>query len=265
MSSDAPDYSGANQAALNNSELSKESLAFYKEEMARTQGTRDEATATANEASKIQLEGLKTGTAQAQDAYAYQTSTYRPVEQKLVTMAQQFDTPERRDSEAAQAVADVTSAASQNRIATMRELARRNGSISGGRALALADTQDIGAAKAAGSAANTARRSVEQQGWARMSDVANLGRGIASGQATTQSVANQSGAGAVQAAGSTISGSMSGAQMLAPGYQQATSANTQAGQLYGQIASGQAQTEASNQQAAGTAVGTVAMAAAMYF
>lgn len=263
--SDAPDNSGANAAALANAELSKESLEFFKQEMARTQGTRDEATQIANDTARLQLNAAKTGIDQAQEAYQYQTGTFRPVEQQLVSMAQNFDTPERRDAEASQAVADVNMAASAGRTATMRELARRNGSISGGRALALMDSQDIGAAKAAGSAANTARRSVEQQGWARMADVANLGRNIASGQATTQSVANQSGASAVQAAGAMINGSMSGAQMMAPGFQQAINANSSAGSLYGNIAGQEAANNASKNQAIGSAVGTAAMAAAMFF
>lgn len=262
---DAPDNTGANAAAVENARLSKESLDFYKAEMARTQDTRDEATRIANETANLQLGAAKTGIAQAQEAYDYQQSTFRPVEQQLVSMAQNFDTPERREAEAAQAVADVNMSASANRTATMRELARRNGSLSGGRALALADSQDIGAAKAAGTAANTARRSIEQQGWARMSDVANLGRNISSNQATTQSVANQSGSSAVQAAGATINGSMSGAQMMAPGFQQAISANNAAGSLYSNIAGQEAQVAASNNQATGAAVGTAVMAGAIIF
>lgn len=255
LTADSPDYSGVNQAAVDNAKVAKEALDFNKAEMARTQDMRDTAMRTSNEVAGAQLENLKTGTQQAADAYGYQTGTFRPVEKQLVTMAQQFDTPERREAEAAQAGADAQMAGSQNRTATMRELARRNGSISGGRALALQDTQDIRGALAQATAQNTARRSIEQQGWARMSDVANLGRNIASGQATTQGVANQSGVGAVQAATATTNQALSGMGAMNQGYQTAITGNQSAGNLYGQVASGQAAEQAATMQAVGSMAG----------
>lgn len=88
------------------------------------------------------------------------------------------------------------------RGATMRAMERSGVNPASGKAMALQGSMDIGAAKAKAKAgaANAAMKAVEQQGYARRMDAANLGRNIASAQGTNASIASQLGAGAVGSA-----------------------------------------------------------------
>ena len=200
FNSDPPDTSGMNEQARRSAELADRSFEWFTQEYERTRGQRDASTALSDQVAHAQLDNLNLNSDLSRDLADYQRTTFRPVEQRLASEAMSFDTPERREQAAGQAAADVNAAAGANRTATMRAVMRRGGSVSGARMASMADQNDIGMARASASAQNTARSNIQTQGWARMSDVANLGRNIASNQATSANVATQAGSGAVQAA-----------------------------------------------------------------
>ena len=118
------DNSGANAAALMQAQLSREQLDWAKQIYGETADERAAATAVADQVSRSQLEAQNLQNKVAQAGYEDYTSTYRPLEQKLVADAQAYDTPERRAAEAAAASADVETSIAAQRGATMRAMER---------------------------------------------------------------------------------------------------------------------------------------------
>jgi hypothetical protein len=236
MCSDAPDNYGLNQAALDNAKLSKEALEFYKEVYADTQPQRDETQARANAVSDAQLASMKQQDAITKDYWDYQKDTYRPLEQGLVADSQTYDTAERREQEAGQAVADVNTQLGNARDALAARQASRGVMSASANSEALDRSMAVSGAAAAASAANQARKGVELQGYARKMDAANLGRNLASNQATSAGVALQQGNSAVGNSNAANAASQSGVGVMQQGFNTAIQGNQSAGNLYGQAA-----------------------------
>ncbi|GEQ76473.1 hypothetical protein CTTA_3478 [Comamonas testosteroni] len=257
------DNSGANAAALMQAQLSKEQLDWAKQIYGETADERAAATAVADQVSRSQLEAQNLQNKVAQAGYEDYTSTYRPLEQKLVADAQAYDTPERRAAEAASASADVETSIAAQRGATMRAMERSGVNPASGKVMAMAGALDIGAAKAKAGAANTAMKTVEQQGYARRMDAANLGRNIASAQGTSASIASQIGAGAVGSANAGLGAATSGQGILNSGYAGAQAGLAGAANTYNQIASNEIRASQSNDAiwgAFGSAAGKIGAA-----
>ncbi|UUC95605.1 hypothetical protein [Comamonas sp. C11] len=229
------DTSGQNAAALMQAQLSKEQLEWAKQIYGETADERATATAIADQVSRSQLEAQNLQNKVAQAGYEDYTSTYRPLEQKLVADAQAYDTPERRAAEAAAASADVETSIAAQRGATMRAMERSGVNPASGKVMAMAGALDIGAAKAKAGAANAAMKTVEQQGYARRMDAANLGRNIASAQGTSASIASQLGSNAVGSAGAGLSAATSGQGVLNSGFAGAQAGLAGAANTYSQI------------------------------
>lgn len=239
-SSDAPDTSKQQEAALQMSQLSKEELEWAKQIYAETAPDRANATARANEVSNAQLTALNKQTDLTDDYAAYQKNTFRPLEEGIVADAQAYDTPARREAEAAKATAGVEMSLANQRAASNRELERSGVMPGSGKQLALSGAMDLGSAKLKAGAASQARSLVETVGAARRSDAANLGRNLASNQATSASLAlNQGNASAANAA-STGGIAAQGAALMNSGYSGAQSGLSNAASTYGQIANTQA-------------------------
>lgn len=229
------DTSGQNAAALQQAQLSREQLEWAKQIYGETAGDRAQATAIADQVSRAQLDAQNLQNKVAQAGYEDYTNTYRPLEQKLVADAQNYDTPERRAAEAASASADVETSIAAQRGATMRAMERSGVNPASGKVMAMAGALDIGAAKAKAGAANAAMKTVEQQGYARRMDAANLGRNIASAQGTNASIASQIGAGAVGSANAGLGAATSGQGILNSGYAGAQAGLAGAANTYSQI------------------------------
>jgi hypothetical protein len=125
----------------------------------------------------------------------------------------------------------------------MRDIMRRGGTALGGVAgQAMAQDAALAKARMLAGATDAATRNVEQQGYARRMDVASLGRGIASNQATQQQIANTTGNSAVGSNMAGLQATQSGTAAMGQGFNTALAGMGQAGQLYGQEAGIQAQT-----------------------
>lgn len=236
MCSDAPDTTAADAAALANTELSKESLDWYKQIYDESAPDRAKAAATNEQVSNAQLASLEFNTDLSKDYADYQENTYRPLEQGIVADAENYDTEARRDSEAGKAIADVTQGFSSARDQNARSMARMGVNPSSGRATAMGNQTAIAQASAQASAAADARQNVETQGFARKMDAANLGRGLASNQATSAGIAMNAGSSAVSSAGQTLAQGNQASAQMGQGWGTAVSANNSAGQIYGQSA-----------------------------
>ena len=258
------DTSGQNAAALMQAQLSREQLEWAKQIYGETAGDRAQATAIADQVSRAQLDAQNLQNKVAQAGYEDYTSTFRPLEQKLVADAQAYDTPERRAAEAASASADVETSIAAQRGATMRAMERSGVNPASGKVMAMAGALDIGAAKAKAGAANAAMKTVEQQGYARRMDAANLGRNIASSQGTSASIASQIGSGAVGSANAGLSAATSGQGILNSGYAGAQAGLAGAANTYSQINQNQIAADSSSNGlfgALGGAAGSIGAAA----
>ncbi|WP_017757607.1 hypothetical protein [Pseudacidovorax intermedius] len=233
--SSAADYAQM-MATIKQTELSQEQLAWAKSVYADEAPARAEATRQAAEVADTQLAQMRQQiaiTQQAQDDY---TSLYRPLEQSLVTDAANYDTPERRAAESAQAVAGVEQQLAAQRGATTREMERSGVDPSSGKMAALQGSMDLNAAKLKAGAGNAAAKSVENIGYARKMDAASLGRNIASSQGTTAALASQLGTSAIGSNAASIAASQSGNGLMQGAYNTAVSGAGNAANSYGTMA-----------------------------
>ena len=257
-SQDAPDQSGINAAALANAELSKESLAWYKQIYAESAPERAKAAAMNEKVSGAQLDALNTNTALANDYANYAKTTFRPMEQAIAADANSFNTPERAAQAVGKAQADVNAGFGNAQAQQQRAMSRMGVNPSSGRAMAMQNQTSIAQAAALAGASNKARTDTETLGYARKMDAANLGRGLASNQATSMGVALNAGNSATANAGLTLSQGNQAAAQMGQGFTTAGNLNQSAGNLYGQSAQLQNQANANNNAwmgAAGSALG----------
>lgn len=255
--SDAPDMTAMNITAAAQAEMSREQLDWAKQLYAETAPDRAAAAERAAAVSDAQLRSMDTNTALAQDYADYQKGTFRPLEQGIVSDAQAFDTPARREAAAAAASADVEQTLAAQRGASLRDQQRRGVNPSSGAAMAMQGTMDLGAAKLKAGAANAARTQVETIGHARKMDAANLGRNLASNQATSAGLALTAGNNSTSNAQVPLSVAQSGANIMNTGFSGAQQGLAGAASTYGQIANLQQKASAESGAAFG-ALGSVA-------
>lgn len=236
LGKDSPDTDGINQAAVNNAAVSKEALDWWKTQYADQADERQAASDMATKTATLQNDISKQNADISKDYYDYQTGTFRPLEKSLVADAQGYDTPDRRESEAAQSITDVGTqfdAARRNMasVAADSGVSPSSGAFMGQmRALAAQE----GASKA--SAANLARKGVETTGWAKKMDASSLGRNLPSSQTTAANTAVSAGSAATNSAQVPVTVGNQSTALMGQGYSQAIAGNQSAGNLYGQVA-----------------------------
>ncbi len=230
------DTSGMNAAALANSQVAKDALDWYKQAYTDQAPLRQQAADKALAVSDAQLASMKQNDAISNDYWNYQKDTFRPLEGKIIADAQSFDSPERQNQNAAKATADVQQAFDSSQGQMQRSLERRGVNPSSGAALALNNQMSMQKAAASAGASNKARTDTDLQGYARKMDAANLGRNLASNQATSAGVAMTAGNNAVNNAGIPLTQAQSATNMAGQGFNTAIQGNNSAGSIYGQVA-----------------------------
>jgi hypothetical protein len=238
---DAPDTSGMNRAAEATAALSKEALDWYKQVRIEDAPARKRLEDKAYEVADQQLQSSRTQDALAKDYDAYNKSTFRPLEQSIVADANAFDTPQRRQAAADEAMADVNKGFAATNSAAARTMAANGLDPGSARAMAVQEGRSVDQAKANAGAAFTARRGVETIGAARKMDAASLGRGLASNQATSASLALTAGNNAVANTGVPVNSNAQANAQMGQGFSTAMQGQQISGNLYGQQAQIQGQ------------------------
>lgn len=258
--SDAPDTSMQQQAALQMSQLSAEQLAWAKEIYAASAPDRAAATERANTVSDAQLASMATQDAMSKDYADYQKNTFRPLETGIVADAAAYDTPQRREQMAGQAISDVGTQAAMARESIAREAMARGVDPSSGNFAASQGVMGVrtGAAKAA--AGNAARTQVETIGAAKKMDAASLGRGLASNQATSAGLALTAGNNSTANAMVPLQATGAGAQLMQQGYAGAQNGLGNAASTYGAAANAGKTDDSGMWSTIGTVAGTALMA-----
>lgn len=227
------------QKALANNQLTlnQEALDWYKQVYADGADDRADASQRARDVSDAQLRLLTTASDQADELYNYNKSTFRPIEQQLAATATDYNTAERRETEANAATGQVASSYDIQREQAQREMERVG--VDPSTIYALGVSSRLDEARAQAGAANKARDNVEAQGWSRMADVANMGRNIASQQATQQSIAANSGDKSVNNSLNALNPENDANKMMADGFKTTIQGNQVTGNLFNQVAAGQ--------------------------
>ena len=239
--SSAPDMTAMNTTAAAQANLSKEQLDWAKQVFAEGAPEREATAAQAKQVSNAQLKAMDTQTSIAQDYADYNKTTFRPLERGIVDAANNYDTQDRREAEAGKAIADVSQNIDGAQAQSDMDLARAGVDPSSGRALAIRSNMGLSGALGKTQAGANARRAVETTGFARKMDAASLGRGLASNQATSASLASQLGTSAVGSSMNGINAMNSGNQLMQQGFNGASQGLASAGNMYGNIAKIQGQ------------------------
>lgn len=256
--SDAPDNSGLNAAALQQAKLSGEQLDFVKQIYGDSAPDRADASQRARATSDMQMQAAQKQMALTDDYSNYQKNTFRPLEQGIVADAQGYDTPERREAEAAKSAATVEQSLTTQQGISSRNMERSGALPGSGKALALQNQFNLGAAGMQAAAQNNSRTQVETIGAARKADAANLGRNLASNQATSAGIALNQGNSAVANGQVPLNVAQGGVSMMNSGFSGAQQGLSGAANTYGTI--GGINNQAANANnglfgALGTAVG----------
>lgn len=236
MGSDGPDTSGMNQAAVDNAAISKETLEWYKKVYADGAPQRELAANTANQVAQQQLASSRQNDAISNDYWNYQKNTFRPLEAGIVADAQNYDTTARSEQAASKAMADMESQFGNEQAQQQRAMTRMGVNPNSGRFASMSTQMGMAQAAAKAGAASKARDNVELQGYARKMDAANMGRGLASSQATSAGVALNAGNSAANNAGTPLTQANNAMATMGQGFGTAIQGNNSAGNLYGQAA-----------------------------
>lgn len=239
MCADAPDMTGVNTAAAANADIAKEALAWYKQQYADSAPQRELAARTANDIAQQQLSSARQNDAISNDYWNYQKNTFRPLEAKIVSDAENFNSEARQSEAASKAIADVEQQFGNEAAQQQRAMTRMGVNPNSGRFASMSTQMGMAEAAAKAGAANKARDNIELQGYARKMDAANMGRGLASSQATSAGVAMNAGNSAVNNAGVPLTQANQAMATMGQGFGTAIHGNNSAGQLYGQAAQAQ--------------------------
>lgn len=261
--SDAPDMGGVNAAAVQNAEIGREQLGLARQQMAADAKRQAEFDPIFKQIMQSSMRQQELANQQSSEQWKSYKDTWQPLEQKMAKTASEFDTPERRASEADSAAADVGIQYDQQDKALSRDLARTNTTLSSGKALAMKSGMALAQAKDTASAQGNARRQVEQAGIALVDNAAKFGRNMTSTGIETARLslgAGQSAGGTMAQQQGVINAGLGGAQSFFNG---AVGANSSSGNLLLGAANIEQQTNAANQQMIGSMVGAGASVGAI--
>ncbi len=143
-----------------------------------TKDVTDRQLGLAEDVTKQQLEDAKWLSDVAKQDRARYEKTFKPVEDAFVREASAYGSQERQDAAAAEARADVQSAATSARQSAQREAASMGINPASGRFQGINRSAELGTALATAGAENQARTAQRDKGLALKADVANMGRGL---------------------------------------------------------------------------------------
>jgi hypothetical protein len=113
MCTEAPDTSGMNRAAEANAKIGQQALDWYKQIYNDSAPDRARASTAALEQSQAQTDLARFSLDRSQQEANRYDTTFKPIEAKIAADAMAYDTPQRREDAARQAVADTDIALSR--------------------------------------------------------------------------------------------------------------------------------------------------------
>lgn len=201
-----------------------------------------------------------------QDRARY-TGTFLPMQDRFIQDANNWDSAGRQQTVAAEARADVMTAAEQGRQTAQRQAAAMGLDPTSGRYAAIERTGNSGTALAAAGAQNAARSQVRREGMALRGDAINLGSGLGVNPAASLGLGVQAGSAAMQGGLAAAGNARANVAGLQGGYQTAMSGYQNQASILGQqdqraLSAWTAQTQANAQSSAGMMSGLGSLAGA---
>lgn len=258
------------KAAIMTAKTGQDWLNFAKDQFAESSVRQDKVDALTNQVTTQQLDDMRKASSRSDTEWERYNNLFKPVEDRMVSDALNYDTPEAQAKAAAEAKADVMSNAGQAQEQNTRQMASMGIDPRSGRFAGVDRANDLNTALASAGAQNAAREGVKATGMALREGVANFGKGATSTAAQQVGLSTNSGNSAAGNQLGAESNFRANGQVMAQGFQGAMSGyNSQAGILQGQQNQAMAAQGMNNQAAqsqgnqnmaiAGT-VGTIALA-----
>lgn len=232
MCSDAPDPDERiGQAAMENAMLSKEALRWYMAEYELQKPRQAELNEVADEVAQENLTTIRDNNDRAGEQWDRYKQKGIPTEDAMYRDAMEYDSPARKEAEAARAGTDIAAAMEQSRQATDRDMSRTGVNPNSAKYQAIkAGTSIVGALGTAG-AKNNARKRVDDMGIMLRKDAAGFGRGMTTTAAAAYGVGSNAGQGATSALTSALGTANQGINTAGQGYTTAIAGNNSAGQI----------------------------------
>lgn len=212
----APDYTPIAQA---DEATAQAQLTLGQEQMAQTQSNFNAEWPYAQQYLQQQTASSAAETTAAQQQQQFYDQTYKPIETQFANEATNYNSPDRADQNAGQAMADVASSFDQSRTAALSNLESYGIDPSQTRYSALDLGTRISQAAATAGANTQSRLNTEATGMALQGEAINIGRGYPSAIANSYNTATSAG-----------SAGLSGANGVA---NTATAGNSAAGSIMG--------------------------------
>lgn len=256
------------QAARDNAEVAKRQIELGEKQLAWERERAEKQDPMIEKVINQQLESGETNAARADEQWKIYQDLFKPVEERTVKDAMEFDSPERKARMAAEAAADVSRGYGAARDQNTRTMGAMGINPNSGRFAGLSNETNISQAKDTAGSMNLARRATEQQGIALRTGVAQFGRNMPSTGIAADSMALNAGNAAVGniAAGSQIRNANQ--QAAAQWFGGGVNANNSAGQIGLGLFQGQlqgAQMQADAMGGIGQLIGSLAGAGAMAY
>jgi hypothetical protein len=192
------------EAATNAAELERQTaldtLEYYRGRDSQMAGLQAQANAIAGRVANSQVALMDQQREQSDQYFQRLKNTFWPLEDGLVSDAEAYDTPARREEEAGTAMADVDTQMAITRSDKNRTMLSMGVDPSSAKFGRSANQDSITAAAAKASAGNTARNRVEDMGWARRYDAAALGRNLPNNSTSAANASTGAGSVATSAA-----------------------------------------------------------------
>ncbi len=203
----------------------------------RAQDSADEASAFARQVGQTQIDAMRQQMGYAaEDRQRYET-VFRPLQDQYIAEAQAYDTPARREAEAARQMADVQRASEAQRANADARLRSMGVDPSQVRSTSMANQMGVATAANQALTGNMARQQVEDRGRSMREAAINLGNGLPAQSAMNFGGATASGNSAVGAGmagqNAVLNGLNGSANLGAMGLSYRQNALAQAGQLTG--------------------------------
>lgn len=189
------------KAALEEMQLGRDWLAFSKEQFNIGNVRQDELDALTKQVTEQQLKTQEEANAWAREDRDRYKNTFQPLQDEFIETAKSYDTPEKQEAMAAEAVADVKQASQQATDANARNMASMGVNPNSGRWQATSTAQNTLNALSEAGAANTARQQTRDKALALKADAINMGNGLASSTANAYGIGLNAGNSATGNAG----------------------------------------------------------------
>jgi hypothetical protein len=159
-------------------QASKESIQLGRDQFSAQQALLAKFTPLYEDQIRLSQEAQAKNTARSDAQWQQYTDTFKPLEEKMAATVAGYDTQERRDKAAADAMAGVTGTFDQARQGLTESLNQQGIGSSSGKGLALRNAMGIEEAKAKAGAGSSAIRNVESTGLSLLGSATNFGRGL---------------------------------------------------------------------------------------